>query len=79
MPFFVKALLKEKPETVKPDLADNAQYERIREKLCEKFSTKVAIKRKSSSKGKIEIEYYSFEELERILEEMGAFANKDES
>ena len=75
----VKALLKEKPETVKPDLADNAQYERIREKLCEKFSTKVAIKRKSSSKGKIEIEYYSFEELERILEEMGAFANKDES
>lgn len=30
--------------------------------------TKVAINRKSKNKGKIEIEYYSEDELERIIE-----------
>ena len=32
------------------------------------FGTKVEIKRKSNNKGKIEIEYYSADELERLID-----------
>ena len=32
------------------------------------MGTKVSIKRKANNKGKIEIEYFSFEELERLYE-----------
>ena len=32
------------------------------------FGTKVSIYRKDDKKGKIEIEYYSIEELERLME-----------
>jgi ParB family chromosome partitioning protein len=32
------------------------------------MGTKVSIKKKKNDKGKIEIEYYSMEELERLLE-----------
>ena len=45
-----------------------AVYERMEEKLKEIVGTKVAISRGKGNKGKIEIEYYSQEELERILE-----------
>ena len=34
------------------------------------FGTKVSIKEKNKDKGKIEIEYYSQEELERIVDLM---------
>ena len=42
-------------------------YRDIEEKLKEKIGTKVKINRKTEDKGKIEIEYYSPEELEKIL------------
>ena len=35
------------------------------------MGTKVQIKRKSDDKGKIEIDYYSNDDLERIIELMG--------
>ena len=35
------------------------------------MGTKVKIQRKDDKKGKIEIEYYSPEELERIIEYLG--------
>ena len=35
------------------------------------FGSKVMIKRKAKDKGRIEIEYYSMEELERIIELIG--------
>ena len=46
----------------------NAVYERMEERLKGIVGTKVAISRGKGNKGKIEIEYYSQEELERILE-----------
>lgn len=36
-----------------------------------RMGTKVQIKRKSDDKGKIEIDYYSNDDLERIIELMG--------
>lgn len=45
-----------------------AQYESMQEVLKNNFNTKVTIKHKENNKGKIEIEYYSVEDLERIFE-----------
>ena len=43
-------------------------YKDVEEKFKEILGTKVIINRKSKKKGKIEIEYYSDEELERLIE-----------
>ena len=43
-------------------------YKRFEEDLKMTFGTKVNINRKSKDRGKIEIEYYSQAELERIYE-----------
>ncbi|MDF2609156.1 MAG: spo0J [Lachnospiraceae bacterium] len=43
-------------------------YKEIEEKMKNIIGTKVNIKRKAKDKGKIEIEYYSTDELERIIE-----------
>ena len=66
----VKQLLNPKKELEKPiDTQDNVVYETLEEKLKGIMGTKVAIQRnKKNHKGKIEIEYYSQEELERIVE-----------
>lgn len=45
-------------------------YQEIEEKLKNIFGTKVSINKKDANKGKIEIEYYSSEELDRIMEMM---------
>lgn len=45
-----------------------AQYESMQETLKNNFNTKVIIKHKDNNKGKIEIEYYSIEDLERIFD-----------
>lgn len=47
---------------------NNYIYQALEEKLKNILGTKVIIKRKQKNKGKIEIEYYSDEELERIIE-----------
>ena len=44
------------------------QIENMEETLKNSFGTKVSIKAKSNNKGKIEIEYYSVEDLERIYD-----------
>ena len=49
-----------------PDL--NLIYHQIEEKLKTIMGTKVVINRKDKNKGRIEIEYYSQEELERLIE-----------
>lgn len=46
-------------------------YGDIEENLMKKFGTKVNVKHKLSGKGSIEIEYYSSEEFERLLELFG--------
>ncbi len=66
----VKLLLKPAPEP-KKELTNADLYNQIQEKLSAKVGTKVSINRKSEDKGKIEIEYYSQEELERIIEVIG--------
>ena len=45
-------------------------YRSLEEKLKRSLGTKVEIKNKANNTGKIEIEYYSMDELERIVELM---------
>ncbi|MBU3158973.1 ParB/RepB/Spo0J family partition protein [Clostridium frigoris] len=47
---------------------NNMYYKDITSKLEDRFGTKVIINTKNKNKGKIEIEYYSEEDFERILE-----------
>lgn len=51
-----------------PDV--NLIYRQIEDKLKSIMGTKVVINRKDKNKGRIEIEYYSQEELERLIELM---------
>ena len=57
----------EQPPKPKKELKNDFVYRDIEEKLKEKIGTKVKINRKTEDIGKIEIEYYSPEELEKIL------------
>ncbi|MDC7289190.1 ParB/RepB/Spo0J family partition protein [Blautia schinkii] len=65
----VKALLEppKKKKQVK-DTAEDAIYESLEEKMKGIIGTRVFIHRKKNNKGKIEIEYYSKDELERIID-----------
>lgn len=51
----------------KAELDNKDIYADFEEKLKQSMGTKVSINRKSNTKGKIEIEYYSETELERII------------
>ena len=65
----VKKILTEKPAPVPQKGTDNkAVYRNLEEVLKEAMGTKVTIKNGNGGKGKIEIEYYSPDELERITE-----------
>ena len=48
--------------------AEDAVYESLEEKMKSIMGTRVQIHRKKNDKGKIEIEYYSKDELERIID-----------
>lgn len=50
------------------DRAQDLVYEQLEEKIKGIIGSKVAIRRRSKDKGRIEIAYYSQEELERIVE-----------
>ena len=65
----VKEILNPKVKKEKKvDLEEEAIYEGLEEKIKSIIGTKVSIHRGSKHKGKIEIEYYSQEELERIMD-----------
>lgn len=64
----VKSILNPKQVKLPIPSAKAAIYDAIANKLREKMGTKVSINHKKNGKGKIEIEYYSQEELERLLE-----------
>ncbi|MGN0505219.1 MAG: ParB/RepB/Spo0J family partition protein [Lachnospiraceae bacterium] len=70
----VKKLMEEKqkkPEEKLPEVKDDSFiYRGLEEKLKQSLGAKVEIKKKANNSGKIEIEYYSMEELERIVELM---------
>ena len=59
----------------KADVKMEAIYQDLEEKMKYILGTKVAIRQKDDKKGKIEIEYYSMEELDRILDLMGTIQN----
>lgn len=66
----IKKIQNPKVETTKVQ-GDNSMtvfYEDIEQKLKNIMGTKVSINHKDNKKGKIEIEYYSNDELERIVE-----------
>lgn len=65
----VKSILepvKKKEKVTNP--AEDAIYENLEERMKGILGTKVSILRKKNQKGKIEIEYYSKDELERIID-----------
>ena len=65
----VKQLLNPKRVTeTNMDTQTEAIYQTLEEKLKGIVGTKVSIQRNKNNKGKIEIEYYSQDELERIIE-----------
>ncbi len=63
----VKALTTEKTEKKKKEPESRFVYADIEEKMKALLGTKVVINHKANNKGKIEIEYYSNDELERLL------------
>ncbi len=64
------AKLKHPAEPKKKKPAAGQEYKAIEERLRKSFGTKVSIESKSRG-GRIVIEYYSAEELDRILEKLG--------
>lgn len=64
----VKKIGKEKPVKKERNFQQDAVFQDLEEKMKAALGTKVSINRKDEKKGKIEIEYYSIEELERLME-----------
>lgn len=71
----VEKLVKNLHKPAKPkkldDKALQAIYQDIEEKLKQKLSTKVTVSSKGNGAGKIEIEFYNHEDLDRLLEMIG--------
>ena len=63
-----KKQLEKESSTEQKEKDDSFIYRNLEEKLKQALGTKVEIKKKAKNAGKIEIEYYSIEELERIVE-----------
>lgn len=66
----IKALLNkdDKKEEKEKEMVYNPYYKDIKDRLQDYFGTKVSINNNNKNKGKIEIEYYSEEDLQRILD-----------
>lgn len=64
----VKNLGKEKTAKKEENTQQAAVFQDLEEKMKAALGTKVSINRKNNQKGKIEIEYYSMDELERLME-----------
>lgn len=64
----VKSLKNPKKEVKKPELENKFVYTNIEEQMKNLMGTKVSVNAKANGKGKIEIEYYSEDDLERIYE-----------
>jgi len=58
----------EKPKVEKTSQEDKLIYRDVENRMKDILGTKVEIKKKTKDKGKIEIEYYSLEELERLID-----------
>ena len=71
----VEKMVKNLHKPAKPkkmdDKALQAIYQDIEEKLKQKLSTKVVVSSKGDGAGKIEIEFYNHDDLDRLLEMIG--------
>lgn len=70
----VEKLVKNLHKPPKPKKAENktleAIYQEISEKLKQSLSTKVSVSARENGAGKIEIEFYSHEDLERLIDQI---------
>ena len=57
-----------KPKKPETNTTLEAIYRDLEEKMKQKLSTKVSIKPKGDGSGKIEIEFYNHEDLDRIFD-----------
>lgn len=64
----VKDIKNPKKEKTKKEIQNSFVYENLEERMKSVIGTKVHVNHKPNGKGKIEIEYYSDSELERIFE-----------
>ncbi len=64
----VKNILNPKQVKLPIPSSEDIVYEKIEERLKDTLGTKVSLNHKKGGRGKIEIEYFSKEELERLLE-----------
>lgn len=64
----VKNILHPKQKKLPIPNQNSAEMQRLAERLKEIFGTKVSINHKANGKGRIEIDYYSTEEFERLYE-----------
>lgn len=64
----VKNILHPKQKKLPIPTQNSAEIQRLADRMKEIFGTKVSINQKANGKGKIEIEYYSTEEFERLFE-----------
>ena len=64
----VNSILNPKKQKKILEEGEDLVYRNLEEKIKSIVGTKVLIQRKGKNKGKIEIEYYSMEELERLIE-----------
>ena len=72
----VKALKNPKKENKKPKIEHTFVYDNLEEQMKNILGTKVSVNPKANGQGKIEIEYYSEEELERIYDLILSIRNK---
>ncbi len=72
----VKSILNPKQAKLPIPSSEDAVYHKLSDQLKEILGTKVTINHKKGGKGKIEIEYYSQDELERILELFDGIQNQ---
>lgn len=68
---YVKQLLNPKEKKEKKEFSNPEVYQKLTERIQERVGTKVRIVQKAEEKGKVEIEYYSNSDLERLLELLG--------
>lgn len=64
----VRHLYKEKPPTKSISLPDS--FKKVEDKLSSHFSTKVKMKHSKNGSGQITFDYYSLEELNKLLDQM---------
>ena len=68
----IKKLQKKKPDKPVKEMDPQVllQYQKLEEQLKQLMGTKVSIAPKDENKGKIEIEYYTRDEFEAILDRL---------